>query len=70
VNTRHPLFLNQLYARADPIGVAGDWITTALHTNVHTFEVAPVLVLVEQEVLRKVASVVGGEYAEVGRTFT
>ena len=47
VRTAHPLFLNQLYARPDPISIAADWLTTALNTNVHTFEVAPVLTTVE-----------------------
>ena len=62
VQTDHPLFLNQLYSRADPFGVLGDWLVTATNTNVHTYEVAPVYTLVEQEVLNKVGRVLGGGF--------
>ena len=62
VQTDHPLFLNQLYSRADPFGVLGDWLVTTTNTNVHTYEVAPVYTLVEQQVLNKVGRVLGGGY--------
>ena len=64
VRTGSPLFNNQLYGPADSIGVAGEWLTAALNTNVHTYEVAPVFTLMEREVLRKIAVTVGGAYAE------
>ena len=50
VRTNHPLFMNQLYAGADPIGLAGEWLIAAANTNVHTYEVAPVMTLAEREV--------------------
>jgi len=55
--THHPLFLNQLYSGVDPIGLAGEWLTAATNTNVHTYEVAPVFTLIEREVLAKMASI-------------
>lgn len=64
VRTGHPLFFNQLYARADPVSIAGDWLAVAANTNVHTFEVAPVFTAVEVEVLAKLASCVGGAFAQ------
>lgn len=47
VRTGHPKFLNQLYARADPISLAADWLVSALNCNVHTYEAAPVLTVIE-----------------------
>ena len=62
VKTSHPLFLNQLYSRADPVGIAADWISTATNTNAHTFEVAPVYTLIERSLIRKISSVIGGRF--------
>uniref|UniRef100_A0A1B6J8Y7 Glutamate decarboxylase n=1 Tax=Homalodisca liturata TaxID=320908 RepID=A0A1B6J8Y7_9HEMI len=59
VKTQHPLFLNQLYGRVDEYGLAGAWITEALNTNQHTFEVAPVFTLVEMAVIERLLQVVG-----------
>lgn len=64
VRTGHPLFFNQLYARGHPSAIAADWVSAATNTNCHTYEVAPVYTLMEKEVLTKIASVVGGNYAE------
>lgn len=33
VHTNHPRFFNQLYHGADPIGLAGSWLSEALNTN-------------------------------------
>lgn len=33
VRTNHPKFLNQLYHGADPVGLAGAWLSEALNTN-------------------------------------
>ena len=62
--TSHPLFLNQLYSRADPVGIASDWISTATNTNAHTYEVAPVYTLIERELIRKIADVIGGRFVQ------
>jgi glutamate decarboxylase len=60
--TQHPLFFNQLYARASPNSIAADWVSTATNTNCHTYEVAPVFTTMEVEIFKKFASVLGGEY--------
>lgn len=51
VKTCHPAFYNQLYHGTDEYGVAGSWLTDALNTNNHTFEVAPVFIVVEKAVM-------------------
>jgi len=64
VRTGHPHFFNQLYARGDFTSIAGDWLVAAANTNVHTFEVAPVFTVLEEEVKRKVASILGPNYTK------
>lgn len=64
VRTGHPGFFNQLYARADSVGIAANWLAVAANTNVHTYEVAPVFTAVEVEVLSKLARCIGGRYAD------
>ena len=63
VRTSHPLFFNQLYSKADPVAVLGDWCAAATNTNVHTYEVAPCYTVMESEVVSKVARLLGGPYA-------
>jgi glutamate decarboxylase len=63
VATSHPLFFNQLYGRTDPVALAGEWLSSTLNTNVHTFEVAPVFSVIEDLLLKKMASFVGPEFA-------
>lgn len=62
VRTGHPHFFNQLYGRADPVSIAADWASVATNTNCHTYEVAPVYTVMEHEVLKKIATVIGGDY--------
>ena len=64
VRTGHPGFFNQLYARADAVSIAADWLAVAANTNVHTYEVAPVFTAVEVEVLSKLARCIGGRYTQ------
>jgi len=61
VNTAHPLFFNQLYSRGDPLSILADWMIAATNTNVHTYEVAPVYTVMEAEVLRRCARLIGFE---------
>eukprot|EP00404_Azadinium_spinosum_P001450 CAMPEP_0180426970 /NCGR_PEP_ID=MMETSP1036_2-20121128/6073_1 /TAXON_ID=632150 /ORGANISM="Azadinium spinosum, Strain 3D9" /LENGTH=519 /DNA_ID=CAMNT_0022432547 /DNA_START=1 /DNA_END=1557 /DNA_ORIENTATION=+ len=65
VRTSSPGFNNQLYGAVDFVGVAGDWLATALNANVHTYEAGPVFTLLERAVVAKVAGVVGGGFVEV-----
>jgi len=64
VRTGHPLFLNQLYSQADEVSILGDWISATTNTNAHTFEVAPVYAMIEEALIRKIASLVGGRYKD------
>ncbi len=59
MRTDHPMFFNQNYAGADPVAVVGDWLGASLNTTAATFEVAPVLTLVERAVLRRMARLAG-----------
>lgn len=59
VKTSHPRFFNQLYAGLDYHSMAGRFLTEALNTNLFTYEVAPVFVLMENEILRGLRQLVG-----------
>ncbi|XP_033726715.1 cysteine sulfinic acid decarboxylase-like [Pecten maximus] len=59
VKTGHPRFYNQLYSGKDPYSMAGAWLTDALSTNLHTYEVAPVFVVLEKYMMKKMCSVFG-----------
>ncbi|KAL8561919.1 hypothetical protein ACOMHN_046709 [Nucella lapillus] len=59
VKTGHPRFFNQLYGGLDPYGLAGAWLTDALNTSAYTFEVAPVLTLMEKEVVEQMLKLIG-----------
>ena len=41
-----------MYHGIDTFGLAGSWLSDALNTNNHTFEVAPVFIVVEKALLR------------------
>mmetsp|Transcript_802 Transcript_802/g.1627 ORF Transcript_802/g.1627 Transcript_802/m.1627 type:complete len:551 (-) Transcript_802:197-1849(-) len=53
VRMNHPLFLNQLTAGINSVGLAGEWLIGATNTNCHTYEVAPVFTMMEKLVLDK-----------------
>lgn len=64
VRTGSPTFNNQLYGAVDEVGMAGEWLSTMLNTNVHTYEVAPVFTVMEKALVAKFASLLGGAFAE------
>lgn len=55
VRMNHPLFLNQLTAGINSIGLAGEWLIGATNTNAHTYEVAPVFTMCERFCIDKAA---------------
>lgn len=59
VKTGHPRFFNQLFSGLDPHALAGRIITESLNTSQYTYEIAPVFVLMEEEVLSKLWALVG-----------
>jgi len=64
VNTSNPYFFNQLYGRVDPVSLAAELVTVACNSTSFTYEVAPVFVLIEQEVMKHFAKLVYGDLAE------
>ncbi|XP_073968450.1 glutamate decarboxylase-like protein black [Rhodnius prolixus] len=59
VNTGHPYFVNQLFSALDPYGLAGQWIVATLNPSAYTYEVAPVITLMEETVLAEMRKIVG-----------
>ncbi len=59
VHSSHPRFFNQNWAGADPVAVLGDWLTSVLNTTAATYEMAPVFTLMENELLFRMAVLVG-----------
>uniref|UniRef100_A0A3P8S188 Cysteine sulfinic acid decarboxylase n=1 Tax=Amphiprion percula TaxID=161767 RepID=A0A3P8S188_AMPPE len=59
IKTSHPRFFNQQFAGVDYHALAGRFLTETLNTNLFTYEVAPVFVLMEMEVLRGLRQLVG-----------
>jgi glutamate/tyrosine decarboxylase-like PLP-dependent enzyme len=55
----HPRFLNQLYGGLDTVSLAGEMITAITNTNIHTYEVAPFYILVEEAILNKIGHMFG-----------
>ncbi|CAK8672296.1 glutamate decarboxylase 1-like [Clavelina lepadiformis] len=61
VKTGHPRFFNQLSSGLDIVSLAAEWITAAANTNMFTFEIAPVFVLMEGIVLQRMRQIIGWE---------
>ncbi|MEL6183003.1 MAG: pyridoxal-dependent decarboxylase [Myxococcota bacterium] len=59
VHSAHPRFFNQNWAGADPISVIGDWMTALLNTTAATYEMAPLFTLMENELLARMAALMG-----------
>ncbi|KAJ0036771.1 hypothetical protein NQD34_005448, partial [Periophthalmus magnuspinnatus] len=59
VKTCHPRFFNQQFSGVDYHSLAGRFLSESLNTNLFTYEVAPVFVLMENEVLRALRFLVG-----------
>ena len=50
VKTGHPRFLNQLSQGLDIVSMAGEWLAATANTNMFTYEIAPVFIMMEHEV--------------------
>ena len=59
VKTCHPRFFNQLFPGLDPHALAGRIVIESLNTSQYTYEIAPVFVLMQEEVLKKLQALVG-----------
>ncbi|XP_037089875.1 glutamate decarboxylase-like [Pollicipes pollicipes] len=59
VRTGHPRYMNQLSTGLETISLAGEWLTAAANTNMFTYEIAPVFILMEAETLQKMREIIG-----------
>ncbi|CAO1370287.1 unnamed protein product [Diamesa serratosioi] len=59
VKTGHPHFFNQLSSGLDLVSMAGEWLTATANTNMFTYEIAPVFILMENVVLSKMREIIG-----------
>ncbi|XP_063237545.1 glutamate decarboxylase [Bacillus rossius redtenbacheri] len=59
VKTGHPRFFNQLSCGLDLISMTGEWLTATANTNMFTYEIAPVFILMEHVVLEKMRDIIG-----------
>lgn len=59
VNTSAPGFLDKLYSAPLPPGIAADLILSVLNTNLHVYQVSPVLSLIETHVTKALAAKFG-----------
>lgn len=55
----HPHFFNQLSCGLDLVSMAGEWLTATANTNMFTYEIAPVFILMESVVLSKMREIIG-----------
>lgn len=59
VRTGHPRFFNQLSTGLDIVSLAGEWLTATANTNMFTYEIAPVFILMEHACLAKMREIIG-----------
>nr|XP_023028284.1 glutamate decarboxylase [Leptinotarsa decemlineata] len=59
VKTGHPHFFNQLSCGLDLISMAGEWLTATANTNMFTYEIAPVFILMENVVMTHMREIIG-----------
>ncbi|XP_055334180.1 LOW QUALITY PROTEIN: glutamate decarboxylase-like [Paramacrobiotus metropolitanus] len=59
VRSGHPRFFNQISTGLDLVSLAGEWLTSTANSNMFTYEVSPVFVLIEKIVLQKMRELIG-----------
>jgi len=64
VSTIHPLFLNQLFGGFDEASWAGEVASTLLNPTMATYEIAPILTLIEKKVVHELLEMMGFERGE------
>ncbi|XP_070536514.1 cysteine sulfinic acid decarboxylase-like isoform X2 [Ptychodera flava] len=55
----NPRFFNQLFSGQDSYGLVGQWLTDAINSSAYTYEVSPVFILMEHEVIKRLCESVG-----------
>lgn len=64
VKTIHPMFLNQLFGGFDKTAWAGEVIASLLNPTMATFEIAPVLTVIEKKVVLELLNMMGFDRGE------
>lgn len=59
VKTGHPHFMNQLSCGLDIIAMAGEWLTATANCNMFTYEISPVFIIMEHQVLKRMRHIIG-----------
>uniref|UniRef100_A0A670ICG0 Glutamate decarboxylase 1 n=1 Tax=Podarcis muralis TaxID=64176 RepID=A0A670ICG0_PODMU len=70
VKTGHPRYFNQLSSGLDIVGLAGEWLTATANTNMFTYEIAPVFIVMEEIILRKMQEIIGWGESEADGIFS
>ncbi|XP_068956865.1 glutamate decarboxylase 1-like [Petaurus breviceps papuanus] len=70
VRTGHPRFFNQLSSGLDIIGLAGEWLTATANTNMFTYEISPVFIVMETILLKKMHEIIGWGETEADGIFS
>ncbi|XP_075442012.1 glutamate decarboxylase 1-like isoform X2 [Ascaphus truei] len=70
VKTGHPRFFNQISSGLDIIGLAGEWLTATANTNMFTYEIAPVFIIMEGILLKKMHEMIGWGENEADGVFS
>jgi Pyridoxal-dependent decarboxylase conserved domain len=60
--TGHPHFFNQLSCGLDLVSMAGEWLTATANTNMFTYEIAPVFILMETVVMERMRQIIGWQH--------
>ncbi|XP_050301201.1 glutamate decarboxylase isoform X1 [Anthonomus grandis grandis] len=64
VKTGHPRFFNQLSCGLDLVSLAGEWLTATANTNMFTYEIAPVFILMENVVMTHMREIIGNGWRD------
>lgn len=59
VRTAHPLFLNQLFGGQDVAALAGEMASILLNPTMATFEIAPMLTVIEKRIVKELLELLG-----------
>ena len=57
--TNSPLFMNRLWSAAELAGVVAEWLVATLNTSAGAWDVSPVFVVMEREVIKQFLHVIG-----------
>jgi len=59
LKTSHPQWYKQLYGGSEPIGILSELVAAVINSTCHIFPVAPVYVVMEEQIVKTVAKLIG-----------